>query len=371
MSKWIGRALLALRLGTVLACQMLAVTAWAFDYDYSAVRFDLTHDAIFGTAEDFAEWREGPYAYMKEKFQGLPFNAPYVDAVEFEDRRDRYVLMSVRLIFPAWEPDGSPFSYSVLIAQPPASNGRPAILAINGHGEVGGEGRGQAPVGLFKPGAHGDILASRGYVVIGFPNTMHAQFAKLAQTLDYSFIWARLAGLALDAIKGRVAPTRFFAVGNAAGGLTSLVLTIAREDVIGLATNGAFFSLDHTRREYRIWTHPFCHDFRAFFSYASVYALVAPKPLQVQMGKQDGLWLGSGPVAANSWFSGMKRGAFADETLGSFLMLRSIYDRTGGRIELLQHDRGHEDFEGEALMSFLDKWFASSDANLTSESKRP
>jgi hypothetical protein len=58
-------------------------------------------------------------------------------------------------------------------------------------------------------------------------------------------------------------------------------------------------------------------------------------------------------------------GAFADETLGSFLMLRSIYDRMGGRTELLQQDRGHEDFDAEALMSFVEKWFPSSGATLS------
>jgi hypothetical protein len=191
---------------------------------------------------------------------------------------------------------------------------------------------------------------------VALPNTIHKPFEDKAKTTDYSIIWARLADKALTKIAILLPPKRkFVALGNAAGGLTALVLTIMRDDVLALSTNGAFFSLEHTRREYRIFTHPFCHDFRAFFSYTPVYALIVPKPLQIQMGKKDSLGLGGTAVPKSSWFSGMKRGAIADETLGSFLMLKEIGKKFGVFVEYDNHPGGHEDVDVDAFIAFVKK----------------
>ena len=60
------------------------------------------------------------------------------------------------------------------------------------------------------------------------------------------------------------------------------------------------------------------------FSYSAVYALIAPKPLMLQMGIKDALWLGGGPAQPSDWFSGTTRGAYSDETIGAFLQLRDL-----------------------------------------------
>jgi hypothetical protein len=325
----------------------------AFDWDYSDAKFDLTADAVLGDQHAFEKWRAEPLAYIKEYFDKVITVDPKVIKYDEPFKRNGYALTAVEMIFPGIQRDGGDLHYVALIARPEKQQHEVAIIAINGHGEVGGEGHGQAPLSMFRDGAHGDYLARAGYVVIAFPNTIHESLSHLAKKTDYSIIWARLADKALDAIKPSLPGTQqFVGLGNAAGGLTSLVLAIMRPDIKGLATNGAFFSLEQTRREYRILVHPFCHDFRAFFSYSAVYALLAPKPLLVEMGAKDGLWLGAGPSLGQSWFSGTKRGAISDETIGAFLQLKQIWDRSSAVISLDIHHNGHEDVDAGAVDRF-------------------
>jgi len=329
--------------------------ALAFDWNYATSRFDLTPEAVLGTLDDFQGWATKPRGYLAPKFQAAIPARPQLISRQIAEQREAYVIEHVTFSFPAICRDGANLDYTVSLALPrEAGTGRRLALAINGHGEVGGEGRGQAPVGMFKPGQYGDALTTSGYVVAAFPNTIHERIAQLAEATDYSVLWARLADMTLDLlmptlpVSGPVA-----AIGNAAGGLTALILATQRADIGALATNGAFFSLEQTRREYRIYAHPFCHDFRAFFAYSAVYALACPKPLHIQMGRQDGLWVGSGPAAPQSWFSGTKRGALSDETIGAFLQLQSIWQKAGFPISLHQHSGGHEDVDSAALAAFL------------------
>jgi hypothetical protein len=328
--------------------------AIAFDWDYSDARFDLTSNAILGDQQEFENWRAEPLEYLKHQFLTSVVTEPSIVKFDEPIRRDGYSLAAVEMVFPGIQRNGGDLRYVAVIARPDRQRHALAIVAINGHGEVGGEGHGQAPKTLFVDGAHGDYLAKAGYVVVALPNTIHEPLSHLARDTDYSIIWARLADKALDRLKPSLVGTKqFVGLGNAAGGLTSLVLATMRSDVMGLATNGAFFSLEQTRREYRIFSHPFCHDFRAFFSYSAVYALLAPKPLLILMGEKDGLWLGSGPSEGQSWYSGTKRGAISDETIGAYLQLKQIWARSSSPISLKIHTKGHEDVDSLAVDNFV------------------
>lgn len=332
------------------------VPAPAFDWDYSEAKFDLTTEAVLGSASDFERWKQGPLDYLGQKFQHAIPAEPVLVSSGPTEKKNGYTLTPVELVFPKITARRDDLHYVVVIARPENPKPRPVIIAINGHSEVGGEGHGQAPETLFRSDGHGDRLARDGYTVVAFPNTIHEPLAEIAKTTDYSIIWARLADLALSKLSDQFPPgTKYVGLGNAAGGLTSLVLTIMRPDIEALVTNGAFFSLEQTRREYRIYVHPFCHDFRAFFGYSAVYALVAPKPLMIQMGKQDGLWLGSGPSKSLDWYSGTKRGALSDETVGAFLQLREVWGKYGAPISLDEHNRGHEDVDVPAVEAFVEK----------------
>ena len=329
-------------------------SASAFDWDYSNVKYDLTMDAVFGSKVDFQKWTAEPRQYLKEKFDSAITIEPQIVRIDPPVARDGYTLTDVEMLFPGVEKDGKDLQFVLMIARSDHPRSAPTVIAMNGHGEVGGEGHGQAPDGLFKPGAHGDKLAKDGFTIVAIPDAIHEPFSELAKTVDYPIIWARLADRALTKIVPLLPPNqKFVALGNAIGGLSTLVLTIMRDDIIALATNGAFFSLEQTRREYRIYVHPFCHDFRAFFTYSAVYALVAPKPLLLEEGKNDGLWLGAPPAPANDWFSGTKRGPISDETLGAFLQLKQIWSKFGSQISLDVHDGGHEDVDSATFEAFL------------------
>ncbi|MFS8147115.1 hypothetical protein [Rhizobium sp. BR 249] len=348
------RCLGALAVGAIISI-CAATPGYAFDWDYSHVKYDLTTDAVLGSAQDFQAWTSEPRKYLKEKFEAAITIEPQVVAVGKPRAMVGYTLTDVDLLFPAVEKNGSDLHMVLLLARPNRPKDGPAIVAMNGHGEVGGEGHGQAPEGLFKPGAQGDKLARDGFTVIGIPDAIHEPFSELAKTVDYPVIWARLADRSLDKIKPMLPEgQKFIALGNAVGGLSSLVLTAMRDDVIALANNGAFFSLEQTRREYRIYTHPFCHDFRAFFTYTAVYALIAPKPLLIEEGKTDALWLGAPQqLKPNDWFSGTKRGPISDEIIGAYLQLKQIWSKFDAPIALDIHDGGHEDFDIPAFKSFV------------------
>src|SRR5581483_7543435 len=315
--------------------------AGAFDWDYKDAKFDLTASSILGERSEFENWRQAPLTYLREQFAHAIETAPVVIGTGRTIKRNGFSIEHIDLLFANVAESGADLHYSVAVATPDAPNAElPTLIAINGHGEVGGEGHGQAPTTLFDDNGYGAYLARKGFTVIAFPNTIHGPFAELSRTVDYSIIWARLADMALTKIKPQLnSKPEYIGLGNAAGGLTTVVLTIMRPDIKAMAANGAFFSLEHTRREYRIFTHPFCHDFRAFFSYSAVYALLAPKPLLIEEGKHDGLWLGYGPGHPESWFSGTKRGAISDETIGAFLELKQIWAKYGSDVQPITSSR--------------------------------
>lgn len=332
-----------------------AEKATAFEYDYSKVKYDLTEKAVLGSKSDFEQWRQEPLSYIRDKFQNVALPDPEIVSRGAPTRKDGYTLTPVELIFRKATNTGENLQYVAVIARPDVPKPLPVLIAINGHSDVGGEGHGQAPATVFIDGAYGDYLARHGFTVIALPNTIHREFAKTARDTDYSIIWARLADKAFAKLKSEFpAETKYVSIGNAAGGLTSLVLAIMRPDIEALVTNGALFSLEHTRREYRIYGHPFCHDFAAFFSYSPVYALMAPKPLMIQVGQKDGLWLGHGPAKPLSWFSGTKRGAISDETVGAYLQIREVWSKYSTPIALHVQSGGHEDFDGAAAEAFIE-----------------
>ena len=79
----------------------------------------------------------------------------------------------------------------------------------------------------------------------------------------------------------------------------------------------------------------------------------------IQVGKDDALWLDNGPVAPSSWFSGLKRGATVDETIGASLVLEKIYSKFSAPYVQIVHKGGHEDVDVAAADHFLEKNFPS------------
>jgi len=349
-----ARAILGgLALGLALACA--AGSAAAFDWDYSAFQFDLTEAAVLGSADDVRAWQKAPRQYFAE--QSARVGGQEASLVSLTTSPDGPATRTVAVVrFPGVTDAGADLDYHVVILAPakPGARARLPVVALDGHGDVNGESTGSAPVRMFVPGGFAHGLVAQGYTVVGIPTAVHKPFAKKAQEVDYATIWATLAHRALQVLKPKLpGGGPYLLAGNAIGGLTALSLALIDENARALFVNGAFFPLELTRREYRIKDHPWCHDFRAFNTYTAVYALLAPRPLRITVGREDGLWLGHKSAPALDWFSGMKRGATVDETLGAFLILERIWRKFGAQVVLDVHPGGHEDIDPAAAGAFF------------------
>jgi hypothetical protein len=350
---------MAMRVAPRLVCIALlghAACAAAFDWDYSDFRFDLTEQAVFGSSRDVKEWQKAPresFVAQAARVGGAP--ARLVSSTESTNGKTRRTDVVIR--FPAITDDRADLEYHVVILAPSGPGKAPPrwpIVALDGHGDVNGEGHGQAPLRMFAPGGFADRLVDRGFTVVGIPTAVHKPFARLSETVDYTVIWAELAHRSLALVRPQLpGGGAYYVAGNAIGGLTALSLALIDDNARALYVNGAFFPLELTRREYRIKDHPQCHNFRAFNTYTAVYALLAPRPLMITVGRQDGLWLGNGAAPPSSWFSGLKRGATVDETLGAFLLLERIWKKFDAPLKLEVHPGGHEDIDAQAAGAFF------------------
>jgi hypothetical protein len=331
------------------------VSAWAFDWDYSAFRFDLTEAAVLGSARDVREWQEAPRQHFREQAAAVG-GGPARLVSSTVTTKGGVTRKEAVVKFPGVTDSGQDLDYHVVILAPEKPAGSPQwpVVTLDGHGDVNGEGSGRAPKRMFAPGGFALGLVEQGYTVIGIPTAVHKPFEQMAARIDYTVIWAKLARDALEILRSQLPGSgRYHLAGNAIGGLTALSLAIIDDGALALFVNGAFFPLELTRREYRVKDHPLCHDYRAFNTYTAVYALLAPRPLMITMGRQDALWLGHRSAPASDWFSGMKRGATVDETLGSFLVLDRIWRKFHAPIRLDVHQGQHEDIDSKAAGHFF------------------
>lgn len=364
-SGWIGnRSLQYLALMLALFCTGVSfpLTVWAFDWDYSPYRWDLTQGAVVGSERQFHQWAAEPTNYFLTQANVVvgSSNVTLTKTVKRETNAGN--LSELVFKFRGVADGGADLDYSVVILTPNKRNTfKLPVVTFDGHGDCGGECSGKAPQRMFTQNGFAYRLAKLGYVVIGFPTAIHGPFVNKSKEVDYPVIWASLARKVLASQKGLdLSSGEYVVAGSAIGGLTALALSIIDSNAKATITNGAFFPLELTRREYRIKNHPFCHDFRAFYTYTSVYALLAPKPLMIQMGKDDGLWLGHGPAPASDWFSGIRRGATIDETMGAAFVLERIYSKFKAPFVFKVHKGGHEDVDTKLIDRFLQERVSNS-----------
>lgn len=359
-SKLLALRLKATTVGLIVFLVFAPTQVFAFDWDYSAFKFDLTQKALRGGQDDFKAWAKAPIASFRNDAALL---AQSVTVQLIESRQEKRA--DATLTFLTYRFDGATDSgalfYTAVLAIPVQRNTVPMpVVVFDGHGDCGGECTGSAPRRMFTQDGFATQMLARGYTIAAFPTAIHKPFEKKAAKVDYPTIWAGLAKQILDG--NRLWPQRtrkYIAMGSAIGGLTALSLSLIDSNVVGTVTNGAFFPLELTRREYRIKDHPFCHDYRAFNTYTSVYALLVPRPLLIQVGKDDALWLDHGPVAPSSWFSGLKRGATVDETIGASLVLEKVYAKFSAPYMQAVHAGGHEDVDVTGVDRFLTRNFSS------------
>ncbi len=331
-----------------------------FSYSYAPDQIDLSSKAIFGTAGDLLQWQKVPLQRLRDQAAEIQrdFRVRFASR---ETRRndlatvvnDTYIVESAKL--------PTPLTYTISRWTPRKNAlAGPVIVAFDGHGDCGGECTGKPPERMFQRDGFGRHLVQNGWTVIGVPTAIHKPLTKFNATHDFPLIWAALATLVLkhsdtssSSSSSSSSPKDVIYLGNAIGGLTAAAASIIDPRTLATVTNGAFFPLDFTRHHYRIKDHALCHDMRDFASFVPFYALLYPVPLMLQVGEEDGLWMGHGPVKSSEWFSGLPRGATSDETVGAALLLQRLWTRTGKGFSLAVHPGGHEELDATRADQFL------------------
>ena len=107
--------------------------------------------------------------------------------------------------------------------------------------------------------------------------------------------------------------------------------------------SGILTPLDYKRENYRIKNHSNNWDIRFLYSFVPLYALIAPRPIQFQMGRNDAWFPKTTPaLPKGNWFPGTPRGVSSEEMVGEYLLLKNIWGKYNKSISLSIHDGGHE-----------------------------
>lgn len=247
----------------------------------------------------------------------------------------------------------------VLAIPPRLSKRKPILIAIHGH-ESGPYGK--QPIDLFKNNNWPLLLARAGYIVWA-PNSMyHDGFDKAARAHGYIPLWTKIVSQGLNYMEGEYfssLPHAGYAVlGLSSGGHIAFSLMAFRSDIKVGVFAGADQSLNFLREEYRIKGHPDCWDIPGIASYTAIWSLIAPRPIQFQMGIRDEWFPDGKPFApALPAFKGTHRDVTTDEVAGQFFILKEVWRRYGQSKDLayLIHDGGHE-MDVPAALKFLRKY---------------
>lgn len=322
-------------------------------YRYHSNLVDLDPDAALGDPAALAGWRNATGKLFRDLYDAVPLSAP-LDLEVVDERKNgdgQWRLYNNR------PPKNSPLhghEIGGVVAWPAnASHRAETVVYIHGHG-MSTPGRGRLDSAVANE--HIRALLASGRAVWAPDNVFHEPLYGLYAEHDYSIMWAKTALTSRPLVEAAFGlPPARRVLGVAAGGLTGLAMTLADPSIQSLTTSGAFFSLELTRRDYRILGHPFCHDFRRFASYLPLYALAVDRPLHILMGRLDGLWPGPALKAQPEMlFSGTVHGVFTEETIGGALILERLSQAAKSRFRFTVHDRGHIDVEMPSVLDFWD-----------------
>ena len=128
---------------------LISVKSFSFDWDYSEALFDFSYESIFGSKEDFESWKLAPLNHLRKDFDSAVSSEPKILSSTRTQIRDQYSITEIAMVFPNLRNDGGDLAYTVVHVKPNIIKSRKVVLAINGHGEVGGDGNGQAPSKAF------------------------------------------------------------------------------------------------------------------------------------------------------------------------------------------------------------------------------
>lgn len=306
---------------------------WFWSYTYPAK--DLTVEAVQGTEADFDGWRAQFASDYAAIINGVPISAPSPAVLGSIQQRTGYTLQEINFPFPSGP------TIPTLIAKPTTIDpNKPIIIAQHGH-EMSPQGG--APYALFAPDAWAEKWVKAGYVVWAPSSVWHTQLGSLPATYGYQRTWVRMTDrLMTAALPHMPEHNRFVATGLSSGAQTMSFLMALRSDIDLGVFAGSFFPLEYARENYRISGHPNDYDMPQVFDYTPIYALMASRSVQWQIGKQDGFYPRLTPgAAAQPSFPGTPRPVSTTEMLGQLFVTQKVFEKKGGTADLFIHDGGH------------------------------
>jgi len=198
-------------------------TDFEWRWDYAEQRIDLTHQAIFGSKNDFKTWAEKARPFFLNKFVSVPVLTPAVKPGGKIVTKPGYSIRN----YVSVEGD------SLLAVPNVIDPTKPIVIALHGH-EI--DHRGDAPWKLFDTWA--GQFATEGYVVwapshlwydrVG--GKVHPKGSRVAEwdddwhhrvgSVDYPIEWAKRVSVLLDSAMDTFPPhSRLAIVGLSAGGV--------------------------------------------------------------------------------------------------------------------------------------------------------
>lgn len=348
MLKKLAAAAMALVMAasSVRAASLSDFNPWL--WPHTTPSFDLTVDAVLNGGADFDTWRAGFNPIFKAMVDNVPISASTTPVVGAPVQRTGYNLRQIIGKFP-----GGPDIPTLLAVPDVIDPTKPIIIAIHGH-EI--PERGTVPASMFNPGYWPEKWAQAGYVVWVPSHLWYTQLApQIAAGHSHHIVWTKMLSRVLDAsIPYFPGHNGMVATGLSSGGVGASFLMAYRSDIDKGVFAGSLISLDYMRENYRIQGHPNQYDVKQIFDYAPIYALIAPKPAQWQMGRQDTFFPKTTAVGpSGTAFPGLPRPVSAQDFMGEWLLMKRVWEIKGGTPDLYVHSGGHI-FDFPAAKTFVE-----------------
>jgi hypothetical protein len=265
--------------------------------------------------------------------------------------RDGYTLTEISIPFPY-----GPMIGTLLAVPAKVDPNKPVIIAISGH-EVAEHGT--TPWSNFDPGYWPEQWVKSGYVVFSPSHIWWKELGDFVKkgNLSWPVVWAMTISRLLDAVMPDLPPHNgMIATGLSSGGISASFLMAYRNDIKAGVFAGSFYQLPYLRGNYRIAGVPDDWDVEHVLDYTPIYALLAPRAVEWQMGRKDSFFPTTALMPGNGGaFPGLPRPNSVENFLGSWLLVKRIWKNEGGKgkAQLYIHDGGHI-YDFAAAKSFVE-----------------
>jgi hypothetical protein len=325
----------------------------------NAQTHQLPLEAVLGDKEAFLKWKVPFEKWYRQQIDSIPGFTPSGHEILSRQEFEGITLVKVRFVYPPSSPLAGKVGGGVLAIPEGGDADRPIVIAIHGHEQ---SPWGSYPIDLFLKKKWPYDLAKKGYTVWAPVSMYHDEIRGIADRAGYIVTWVKLMSEGVDYGQKNIwkgPASGYVAAGLSSGALISLSLMAFRKDISAGVFAGGSESLEFLRREYRIKGHPDCWDVKGVFSYAAIQSLIAPRPVQFQLGKQDPFFPDAKPLPSNGMnFMGTSRGQISTEVAGDALEVREIYSLFGKKANFTYelHPGGHE-LRPDLALKFLGAHF--------------